>query len=330
MRHPFLIPLRPLRVLCLLATGLLAGCQEPEPGLYQGYMEGEFVYVASQYAGRLKTLPLTRGAIVAPGDLLFVLEDDLEAQAVARAEANVQRAHNTVSDLEKGLRQEELDQLRARHRQARAQLELARAESTRREALRKSGVIAQEELDQARTSLRNAEAAVADLEAQLATGHLGSREDQRAAALAEARMATAELEQARWQLEQKRQVSLVNGTVFDLIHYPGEWVAAGSPVLSILPPEHIKCRFFVPETELAGLHVNDPVAVLVDGMPNPVPGWVSYISPQAEYTPPVIYSQQFRAKLVFMIEARFPASAARNLHPGQPVDVRVRLNTQGS
>ncbi|AGW14422.1 HlyD family secretion protein [Megalodesulfovibrio gigas] len=315
------------RLVLLLCCVLLAGCEERAPGLYQGYMEGEFVYVASQYAGRLQALRVARGDRIAPGDELFVLEDELEAQAVTRAEANLERTRDTVADLDKGLRKEELAQLKARHAQARAQLQLARAEHDRRISLRRGNVIAQEELDQARTTLQQAEAAVADLEAQLATGQLGSREDQRSAARAQERMAAAELEQARWQLEQKRQRALVSGTIFDLIHYPGEWVAAGSPVLSLLPPEQIKCRFFVPQTDLAGIQVRDPVAALVDGQPQPVPGWVSYISPQAEYTPPVIYSQQFRAKLVFMVEARFPPGVAATLHPGQPVDVRLQLRT---
>lgn len=320
--------MRPHILLFIICCTLLIGCDERVPGLYQGYMEGEFVYVASQYAGRLQALRVARGDRVAPGTELFVLEDDLETQALTRAKANLQRAKDTVADLDKGLRKEEMDQLTARLAQARAQLQLAKAEHARRITLRRGNVIAQEELDQARTSLDLAEAAVADLEAQLATGRLGSREDQRAAARAQERMAAAEVEQARWQLEQKRQRALVAGTVFDLIHYPGEWVAAGSPVLSLLPPEQIKCRFFVPQTDLAGIQVQDPVAVLVDGQPNPIPGWVSYISPQAEYTPPVIYSQQFRAKLVFMVEARFPPAVAAALHPGQPVDVRLQLRTQ--
>jgi HlyD family secretion protein len=48
---------------------------------------------------------------------------------------------------------------------------------------------------------------------------------------------------------------------------------------------------------------------------------VSFIYPQAEYTPPVIYSQDFRAKLIFMVEARFDPDTAKLLKPGQPVDV---------
>jgi HlyD family secretion protein len=63
----------------------------------------------------------------------------------------------------------------------------------------------------------------------------------------------------------------------------------------------------------------------VDGVPEPFVGKVSFISPQAEYTPPVIYSQENRSKLVFMIEAVFDPDVAAKLHPGQPVDVRIGL-----
>ena len=64
--------------------------------------------------------------------------------------------------------------------------------------------------------------------------------------------------------------------------------------------------------------------VRIDGVKNPFVGKVNYISPRAEYTPPVIYSRETRAKLVFMVEFIFDSQAAANLHPGQPVDVQLK------
>ena len=101
----------------------------------------------------------------------------------------------------------------------------------------------------------------------------------------------------------------------------GEWVAAGKPVVALLPPQNIKVRAFVPETQVGSIHYGDTTRVTVDGVTEPFIGKVSYISPHAEYTPPVIYSRESRAKLVFMIESVFDPQVSANLHPGQPVDV---------
>ena len=105
----------------------------------------------------------------------------------------------------------------------------------------------------------------------------------------------------------------------------GEWVPAGRPVVALLPPSNLKVRAFVPETQLQALHLGDSVQVIVDGLPGALAGRISFISPRAEYTPPVIYNRENRAKLVFMIEVTFDPQVAATLHPGQPVDVRLGL-----
>jgi HlyD family secretion protein len=92
----------------------------------------------------------------------------------------------------------------------------------------------------------------------------------------------------------------------------------------LLPPANIKVRFFVGEAELAGVRAGDRVSVTVQGLPAPLEATVSYLSPQPEYTPPVLYNRDNRAKLVYMVEAVFAQGAAADLHPGQPVDVEPR------
>jgi HlyD family secretion protein len=148
------------------------------------------------------------------------------------------------------------------------------------------------------------------------------RSDQIAAAEANVRALEAALARAEWDLSQKRQNALQAGLVFDTLYRTGEWVAAGRPVVVLLPPQNIKIRAFVPEVRVGTIHAGDPVRVVVDGVSEPFHGKVSFISPQAEYTPPVIYSQESRGKLVFMIEAVFDLASAARLHPGQPVDVQ--------
>jgi len=111
--------------------------------------------------------------------------------------------------------------------------------------------------------------------------------------------------------------------VVDTLFARGEWVPAGAPVVSLLPPANVKVRFFVPEPRLGSVTVGQKVALACDGCAAPIAGTVSFIAPQAEYTPPVIYSKDSRAKLVFLVEARPAPEDAVKLHPGQPIDVTL-------
>ena len=142
------------------------------------------------------------------------------------------------------------------------------------------------------------------------------------AAEAEVRAREAALTRAEWELGQKRQQAPKTGLVFDTLYREGEWVPAGRPVVVLLPPENVKVRAFVPEKRIGTLHPGDEAQVAVDGLAKRFSGKVGYVSPRAEYTPPVIYSQESREKLVFMVEILFDLEAASALNPGQPVDVQ--------
>ena len=159
------------------------------------------------------------------------------------------------------------------------------------------GVISAEELDQARA--------------------------QRDADQAQVAAQTAALDKARWSFDQKQQFAPTNALVQDTLYRVGEWVAAGNPVVELLPPGNIKVRFFVPQAALPRIKPGQTVSVTFDGGQHSYSATVNYISTQAEFTPPVIYSQENRAKLVFMIEAKFSPADAADLRPGQPVDVQV-------
>ncbi len=310
-----------LYALCMLV--LLGACQETPETVYQGYVEGKFVQVAAPLAGRLEELAVQRGDQVAVGDPLFALERAAEAAAVAAARQEVERAKNQLADLEKGQRPSELAAIEARLRQAQAALELSRQELTRRQDLYRQQMVSAEELDRARTAVQRDAAALKDLQAQLKTAGLGARSDQIEAARAAVAAADARQAQAQWALEQKTKAAPASALVFDTFFEPGEFVPAGRPVVSLLPPENRIVRFFVPEPALGTLAVGQPVRIVFDGREAPVPARIDFISPQAEYTPPVIYSRETREKLIYLIEARPEAEAATLLHPGQPVSVRV-------
>ena len=311
------------RVGLLISAASLAACSQESALVYQGYAEGEFVRIAAPYAGSLTTLAVLRGAQIEAGVPLFTLEQDNEKAARDEAEQRLKQAGAQLDNLKKGKRPAELDVIIAQREQARAALQLSRNDLSRDEKLAQDGFISPQKLDSDRTALDRNRQHLKELEAQLAAARLTARSDEIRAAEAEVAAARAALSRADWSLAQKSVKSPVAGQVQDTLYVPGEWVPAGSPVVSLLPPQNIKVRFFVPETRVSALKTGQRVAVSCDSCGAPVPATISYIAPQAEYTPPVIYSKENRSKLVFLVEARpAPADAVR-LRPGQPVDIRL-------
>jgi HlyD family secretion protein len=124
-------------------------------------------------------------------------------------------------------------------------------------------------------------------------------------------------------VSQRRVLAPAAGLVQDTFFLQGEWVPAGRPVASLLPPGNTKVRFFVPEPVLGTVQPGDTVRVACDGCPAPLSARIVFISRQAEFTPPVLYSRGSREKLVYMVEARPPLEDAARLRPGQPVDVTL-------
>jgi HlyD family secretion protein len=269
------------------------------------------------------SLAVERGAQVQPGSPLFTLEAENEGAARREAEERVQTAQSRLDNLRKGRRPTELDTARAQLAQAEAALRLSSAELARAEDLVKRNFQSRQTLDEARAANERDRARVAELKAALATAELPARPDEIRAAEAEANAARQSLAQADWRLRQKKAVSSVAGTVTETLYVAGEWVNAGSPVVTILPPGTVKARFFVPETKLGAVRIGQAVQLRCDGCAAPIAAKVTYIAPQAEFTPPVIFSKDSRAKLVFLVEARPASEDAAKLRPGQPLDVTL-------
>jgi HlyD family secretion protein len=308
-----------------LAIGLgCAGCSSHAPDSYQGYVEGEFVYMASSQAGQLTQLGVARGQTVAASDLLFALEAQNELEAVAQARQQLQAAQAQRADLLTGKRRPEVEVVEAQLAQARADAARAQTQLNRDEEQFRAGGIPKSQLDDSRAAALSSSAHVRELEGQLEVARLPGRGDQIRAQAAQVRAAQAALAQAQWKLDQKSVRAAHAGLVFDTMYRGGEWVPAGSPVVRMLPPENVKVRFFVPETAVGAIAPGRAVRIHCDGCAADVPAAVSFVSDQAEYTPPVIYSNETRAKLVFLVEARPQPADATKLRPGQPVQVVLR------
>ena len=319
MRNNFRLPLAVLTgILCL------AGCSEKASTSFQGYAEGEALHIAVPFAGSLEQLQVTRGQQVAANAPLFVLEQANEAAQRREAEARLAAAAARLANLQTGRRASEVDAVRAQGQEAKATRDLSTLQLAQQEKLFKQGFISQARLDEARTLYKRDSARVTEIDAQTKTALISvGREEEIATAKREVDVAKAVLAQNDWKVAQKTMVAPAAGVIDNTYFSRGEWVPAGQPILSLLPPDKIKVRFFVPESVLGSLKIGQTVSLACSGCGAPIKATISFIATQPEFTPPVIYSKDSRAKLVFYLEARPPPEQAIRLHPGQPVDVSL-------
>ncbi len=270
-----------VRYFALAAVLLLAGCEKPHEGTWLGYAEGDTAFVSAPQPGWVTAVNVERGALVKKGDPLFVLDDTSQIAARDQANAAIAQAQGQLG-------------------QAEANLDLTRRQFERQRGLMKTTATSRQLYDQAKSAY---DAAVAQVE------QIKANESQ----------ARATLSNAAYQLSQRQIVSLTTGRVQDVYFRPGEYAPAMTPVISILPPENIYVRFFVPEDQFARIKLGQKVKIHCDGCANDIVATVSFIASQQEYTPPVIFSNQSRKQLVFKVEARAPGGL--KLNPGQPVDI---------
>ena len=291
---------------------------------YSGYVEAEYVMVGSAVGGPLATLDVQRGDKVASGTRLFALDDVAERGARDEADGKLQAAVAQYADLLTGRRAPEIEAIVAQRVQAVAALQQSETELQRQIRLQASNASSAQQLEIARKQRDQDKGHVDELDAQLRVARLPGRDEQINAAQAAVASAQGTLVQAQWRLGQMTGTAPADSTVVDTLYRPGEQVGPAMPVVQLLPPGNIKLRFFVPEGVVARIVVGQNVSVSCDGCGAPIAATVRFISPQAEFTPPVIYSREQRARLVFLVEA-WPTERAEALRVGQPVDVGLTL-----
>ncbi len=323
MKQTKYIKYTPHSALFLFALLSLAGCKNSEIVELNGYIEAEPTLVSSSQAGNLTHLTLSKGEWAKAGELLFTLEQENELAQVAEAKSTYQRLLSLIEDNLKGKRPEEKAALQAELDSAKASLKLSEIEVKRQADLIKSGYTSKSNLDTLIAQRDKNLAQVAEAESQIKLAALGIREDLLQASREEASMAQAQLAQAQWRLDQKniKFDGTTKARVEDIFFRIGEWVPAGTPVMKLQTPELIKARFFVPEAQLSKIQLGQKIIIQCDGCSKPLSAKVSFISTQAEFTPPVIFSQENRERLVFMVEATPIPSDALKFKAGQPVQI---------
>ncbi len=308
-------------LLSLVLALVLAACDEmPKERVYLGYVEGERLTVAAPEGGWIEDVFVAEGDTVTAGQKLFRLESRKESAQRDAAKAKLDQAAAELANLLTGKRADEIKAVEAQIAQAQANLGLAQRERARQQELAGSPAANPRLLDQARASYEAERARLAELQAQLRVARLPAREDQIASARAQMEAAAASLAEAEIRLGDRLVAARVGGRVERLVRRAGDLAPAGGAVATLLPPEGIHVRIYVPEADLAGLRVGTKLAVACDGCAQALAAEVIFVAGEAEFTPPVIYAVESRRKLVYLVKAR---PSAVGLKPGQPIEARL-------
>ena len=312
------------KLLFIAATvWLLTACQPTttEETSITGYVEAELRFVAAPQAGWITEQNLKEGDLISTGQLLFKLDATRQLAEVEQAQQNFLAAEAQRLDLQKGARPEEVNALKSQRQEAQARLDLAQSELKRIQSLVNKGLTTAEQLDRAKTDVAVGQAQVKTVQNNIAVAGLGGRIDNLIGAEAQAKSAAAQLDSLQYQLAQRSLTANMAGLVDEIYYHVGEYVNSSAPVLSIRLIDQDKVRFHVSQAQLHDLKLGQNITVQADGMNTSIPAKISYIASSAEFTPPVIYSKDSRAKLVFLIEAQL--DAGQSLNPGLPVDVSL-------
>lgn len=304
-----------------LVAGLFSGC-EAEATLGVGYVEGDYVLVAPIETAEIASVGVRRGERVEKGALLAVLTRTDAEIAVAQATAAAAQASAQLADLKVGKRPEEIAVLEAALAAANANGSEAKRTADRTADLLKRGIATQADYDKAKTALEMALAQIGQAQANLEVGRLPARPEAIKAAENALQQAEAGLEQAKWRLSQRSLSATSPGRVADVLRDAGEIAGPSAPVISFLPDGAVKLKLYVGEQQFSSVEPGKKLYVSCDGCPEGLSATISYVSPDPEFTPPVIYSLENRQKLVFLVEAR-PDAGSERLQPGQIVDVRL-------
>jgi HlyD family secretion protein len=317
---PELKALAPLALLILLA---LAGCGRKEEAPLVGTLERDRIEIIAEEAEPILSLEVRQGDHVEMGQVLARQETAVAAARLAQANAQLEEARHKLTELERGARKETIAEARARLAMAKANAERDERELTRSEELVKQRLVSQSQLDQARAarsasnaSRREADAALAEL----LNGTRVEQVDQARAAMAAAESAKRELEitDARLILRATR-----SGVVDALPFKAGERPPKGTPVVVILADTPAFARVYVPEPRRALIKPRVAAQIHVDGIAEPLQGFVRWVSSDAAFTPYYALTQRDRSRLAFLAEIEVTDARVRDMPAGVPVEVTI-------
>lgn len=283
----------------------------PRERTLSGYIEGESLFLAAPVSGTVRSIAAAEGQRVAAGARLFAIDPATLSAETEQAVAQVTEARTQIAAAQANAQQAAAEAAAAAADADRARRDLNRLLSVRGDD---PGAVAGKDIDAARAELNEANARL-----KAARDTAQARRAQVGAARAQESQARGGQREVAIRVDQLSPPAPSAARVEEVFYRPGEWVAANQPVVSLLPDNRVKVRFFVPEAEVARYRPGETVRFACDSCPNGLTARIAYVSPRPEFTPPIIFSRDSRDRLVFMVEA-IPTQAAK-LMPGLPVDV---------
>ena len=311
------------RVIITLTVLFLVSCGETETdGSLQGYAEGRQLNLAPRSAGILTTLTIREGDFVEAGAALFAVDSERAKARLDEAIAANAAAEAQLMNLKKGGRPEEIRAAEETLREADAAFTLAEQTFTRTKNLVDRGVLSTARLDQDQATLDASRARVTEAQSRLEIIQLPARPDVIAAAEREIEALKSAIIRAETELRDRSITAPDAGRIEVIYRRVGEIAGPSQPVLALLPPDQKRIRFFVPEKILSQVKHGNRVVFSCDSCEDNMGGEIVFISDQAEFTPPVIFSEKDREKLVYLVEAK-PDQPEKFLN-GQPVGVLLQ------
>jgi HlyD family secretion protein len=297
----------------------IPGLGHAGPATWNGYVEDDYVYASAASAGTIQSIAVKEGQLVKAGETLFVLDTSQQQAQYDAAKARADAAQATLENLQTGSRQEEIDVTKAQLSKAQADLHLAEQNLARTQDLFDRGLTPMATLDQAKATVKAAQASVDQLAAQLKVQQLPARDAQQIAAEATLAAAKADADTAKAALDTRTVTAPEAGRVERLFFKTGEVAGAGVPVLSLSGADAMKVLFYVSEADRQQFALGDVVSVSCDGCAADLTATISHFASDPQFTPPIIYSRDERHRLVFLTEAVLADQSS--VLPGQPVSI---------
>jgi len=285
------------------------------------------VNLGFRVGGRILKMNFEEGDTVRAGNVIAVLDKKPYEDAVNVLRSQAEESSAQLANLQAGYRKEEIAKEKANVAERKAEYELQEKNLERAEDLFKKKVISKQEYDEVVSHRDATKAAFDSANEYLSLVSKGYREEEIAAARAALKAAEARMEQAKTSLADTEIVAPSDGIVLTRVMEPGSIVAAGQTIYSVSLISPVWVRAYIGETELGKIHAGMPVKIYTDSAPDkPYDGHVGYISPEAEFTPKSVETQELRASLVYRIRI-IADNPDKSLLQGMPVTVKFPKKT---
>ncbi len=291
-----------------------------------GNIEAKEVVLSSKFAGEIIKKNFEEGDLITKGDTILILDSEALQIKMRQADAAILMATAKLNLLIEGARKEDLVSAEENVNKANAEFVNAQKDKNRFKELLKENAITQKQFDDIQKRFQFAEANLKSAKAQLKKIKSIAREQEIQLAKAALENAKANKDLLLKNISDTYIIAPLSGRISKMYFETGEFAGLFSNLLKIINIRKVDVNVYVSEKEIGKVKIGRVAEVSVDSFPNKVyKGKVTYISPEAEFTPKNIQTKDERTKLVFKVKIEIP-NLNEELKPGIPADVKILVN----